>query len=87
MKRQCHIQPSPKDVVFHWIILYDWNLHNPTPFMIDLKEHFTDSIPESWYRKKWESKHRHQKVKFRIFPERTMSVFCKVEKGNFCKNI
>ena len=81
MERLCQSQPNPTKVVFHWVVVFDWNVHNPNPFIIDLRENFTGSIPESWYRKKWEDDHRQQKVKLRIFPDRIMSAFCKIEKG------
>ena len=81
MERNCQSQPNPQETVFQWVVLYDWNLHNPTSFLIEVKEHFTESVPDSWYRKKWQDHHRQQKVKLRIFPNRVMSVFCKVEKG------
>ena len=81
MSRQCQSQPNPVEVQFHWIILYDWNLHNPTPFMMDIKDNYLDSIPASWYSKKWSPQHRVQKLKFRALPNKIMSVFCKIEKG------
>ena len=82
MSRLCQTQPNPVEVSFHWVILYDWDVDNPTPFGIELKDQFSDSIPESWYLKKWKPQHRKQKVNLRVFPGRTMSVFCKIEKGN-----
>ena len=81
MSRQCQSQPNPTEFVFYWVVVYDWTLDNPRPFSIDLRDHFTDSVPESWYRKKWQDHHRQQKVKLWIFPNKVMSLFCKVEKG------
>ena len=69
------------DAVFHWVVVFDWNVDNPAPFLIDVREHFQDTIPDSWYRKKWQPEHRLKKVKFITYPNRVMSVFCKVEKG------
>ena len=83
MSRLCQSQPNPgpPKVIYHWVILFDWDLDNPEPFSIDVREHFTDCIPDSWFRSNWKPQHRQQKVNMRMYPERTMSIFCKVEKG------
>ena len=49
--------------------------------MIDVKDNFGDTIPESWYVKKWPDEVRKQKVTFDLYPDRVFSVFAKVEKG------
>ena len=82
MNRMCQSQPNPQPITqYHWIVSFDWSLDNPLPFSMDVREHFGGCIPESWFKNKWRSQHRTQKTNMRIFPNRTMSVFCKVEKG------
>ena len=82
MSRLCQSQPNPTTkVLYHWIVLYDWEMNNPAPFSIDIRDQLCDAIPESWYRKKWPDQIRQQKVKFDVFPNRVFSVFAKVEKG------
>ena len=81
MSRLCQTQPNPTEAEFMWVVVFDWNVDNPKPFLIDVKENFLDAIPESWYKKKWQPMHRVQKVRFNAYPDRVMSVFCKVEKS------
>ena len=84
MSRLCQSQPNPApSVQYHWLVIFDWDIHNPRPFLIDVGVNFTDTIPESWFRKKWPEHIRQQKVQFDAFPERVFSVFAKVEKGNY----
>ena len=86
----CQSQPNPGPLKtpYQWIILFDWDIDNPNPFMIDLSENFRECIPESWFRNKWKPQHRLQKTKMQVYPDHILSVCCKIEKGQFklCSN-
>ena len=84
MPRKCQSQPNPPQCAYyHFVVLFEWDLDNPTPFFMEVRDKLKDTIPESWYRKKWPENIRHHKVEFELYPGRVFSVFAKVEKGNY----
>ena len=86
MSRLVQSQPNPgPSATFYWLVVFDWSINNPTPFLIDVRDNFGDTIPDSWYTKKWPDEVRKQKVTFDLYPDKVFSVFAKVEKGNDLK--
>ena len=80
-------QPQPSDVLYHWVIMFHWDINNKFPFSMFVRSTFPDSeIPDSWYTFRLSEEYRLQKKYLRTLNGQ-YSVFCKVEKGNnYIKN-
>ena len=80
-------QPQPTDVDYHWVVLFHWDLENPSPFTLHLRALFQkEEIPETWFLFKLRNDLRMKKKYFEVL-NGTYSVFCKVEKGKKKKSV
>ena len=81
--RMVQSQPASKgsEVRYHWVCLFNWDEHDPEPFVIHVREATVDYIPSSWFSKPIEERHRQQKARFDQFQGKIMSVFCKIEES------
>ena len=80
LSQESNVSMSNREYFF--VCLFEWAENNPSPFFVVVREIFsTGEIPDSWFTKKLNEHHRQQKVSFLSLKDKTLSVFCKCEKG------
>ena len=74
-----------EDTVYFWFIAFEWNVHEPQPFQIFVREYFgDDDIPDNWFTGRLTEEHRAVKLRLNAVASQSVySIFCKVEKGNY----
>ena len=72
------------DVEYFWFIGFEWNVQEPEPFQIFVREYFGDEdIPETWFSGNLSDKNREVKLDLQaVAGNNPYSIFAKVQKGN-----
>ena len=71
------------DTEYFWFIAFEWNVHEPRPFAIFVREYFGDEdIPDNWFTGKLTDKNRAVKLSLNAVAGKSpYSIFAKIEKG------
>ena len=71
------------DTEYFWFIAFEWNIHEPQPFQIFVREYFGDEdIPDNWFTGKLTEDNRAVKLSLNAVAGMSpYSIFAKVEKG------
>ena len=77
------LEGPSSDIEYFWFIAFEWNVHEPQPFQIFVREYFADEdIPETWFTGKLTDEYRAIKLSLNaVATKNPYSIFAKVEKG------
>ena len=81
---EIEIEFDESDIEYFWFIGFEWNVLEPQPFQIFVREYFGDEdIPDNWFTGNLSEENRAVKLQLNaVAGTNPYSIFAKVQKGN-----